>query len=213
MRLPMRSPSSLMARSVAGGAVGSAPSSLDFGLARYHADGSLDALFGVSGKASTDFSGDTDNIQALVLQPDGKIAAIGTRLGTLGEDFALARYQGPQAPPTFTFAPSNGPVGWPVSITGTGLTGTVGVTFNGVAAAFTVDSDTRITATVPVGAATGTISVTGPSGTATSAENFVVTTLGEGTLPVTEFPVESSYGPGPIRRRTRRARVVRASQR
>ena len=79
---------------VAGGAVGSAPTSLDFGLARYNADGSLDGSFGVGGKTTTDFSGSTDNIQALVLQPDGNVTAVGTRLTTLGEDFALARYEG-----------------------------------------------------------------------------------------------------------------------
>ena len=111
---------------------------------------------------------------------------------------ALARYQGVQAAPAFTFAPQSGPVGWPVSISGTGLTGTTAVTFNDVAATFTVDSDTHLTAPVPVGASSGPISVTTPAGTFTSTESFNVTTLEEGTLPVDEFPVESANGPGPI---------------
>jgi uncharacterized protein (TIGR03437 family) len=47
-----------------------------------------------------------------------------------------------------------------VIILGNGLTGTSGVSFDGTAAAFTVISDTEITATVPVGASTGTVKVT-----------------------------------------------------
>jgi hypothetical protein len=78
--------------------------------------------------------------------------------------------------PTITsFSPTRGPVGTTVVITGTGLTGTTSVKFNGVTATFTVNSNTRITATVPTGATTGPIAVTTPSGTATSSTNFTVT--------------------------------------
>jgi hypothetical protein len=48
------------------------------------------------------------------------------------------------------------------------------VTFNGSPAAFVVDSDVQITATVPVGASTGPIAVTNPAGTGTSAASFTV---------------------------------------
>jgi uncharacterized repeat protein (TIGR02059 family) len=51
---------------------------------------------------------------------------------------------------------------------------TPGVFFNGATAAHTVDSDTQITATVPVGATTGLVSVVTPQGTAFSQANFVV---------------------------------------
>jgi uncharacterized delta-60 repeat protein len=64
----------------------------DFGLARYHADGSLDVGFGTGGKVTTDFGG-FDQIRALLLQPDGKIlaaGAAGTHSGDL--NFGLARY-------------------------------------------------------------------------------------------------------------------------
>jgi len=71
--------------------------------------------------------------------------------------------------------PTMGKVGRSVIILGNGLTGTTSVTFNGVAAAFTVVSDTYIKATVPAGATTGTVSVATPSGTLNSNPQFVVT--------------------------------------
>ncbi|HEX9123772.1 MAG TPA: IPT/TIG domain-containing protein [Actinomycetota bacterium] len=83
----------------------------------------------------------------------------------------------PQAnPPTISsFSPTSGPVGTAVAITGTDLTGTTSVTFNNVSAVFTIDSATKITATVPSGATTGRIRVTNPAGTATSSKDFTVT--------------------------------------
>lgn len=56
--------------------------------------------------------------------------------------------------------PGSGGPGTPVVITGSGFTGTTGVTFNGVnAAAFNVNSDSEIVATVPSGASDGPICV------------------------------------------------------
>src|SRR5215471_18566950 len=71
---------------VAGGgtAVGS---EVEFTLARYDVGGSLDTTFGTGGTVTTAIgSGSAAN--ALVLQPDGKIVAVGGS----SEDFALARY-------------------------------------------------------------------------------------------------------------------------
>ena len=77
--------------------------------------------------------------------------------------------------PTWTSTdPSSGPVGTVVKITGTGFTTASAVSFNGAAAAFTVQSDTLVTTNVPAGALTGTISVTTLGGTATSATSFTV---------------------------------------
>ena len=74
-----------------------------------------------------------------------------------------------------SFDPSAGGTGTVVTITGTGLTGASAVSFNGkTSPAFTVASDTSVTAAVPSGATTGPISVTTPSGTTTSVASFVV---------------------------------------
>lgn len=93
---------------------------------------------------------------------------------------------GPTGPYTFsgftttlptipTVSPTSGAVGTSVTLTGTGFTKALGVTFNGLpAASFQVNSDTSITATVPVGATGGKIGVRGPSGTGYSTTDFNV---------------------------------------
>ena len=87
------------------------------------------------------------------------------------------------APTIVSFVPISGPVGTTVIITGTNLTGATGVTFRRTAAtSFTVNSATQITAVVPVGATSGTISVTTPEGTAVSASSFTVTAAGSPTI-------------------------------
>jgi hypothetical protein len=62
-----------------------------------------------------------------------------------------------------------------VTLVGTGLTGAAVVKFGTVSAAFTVVSDTEITAIVPAAAVTGRVSVTTPGGTALSPTDFVIT--------------------------------------
>jgi uncharacterized protein (TIGR03437 family) len=54
------------------------------------------------------------------------------------------------------------------------ITGSTSVTFKGVAAEFTVESDTYIKATVPAGAGSGAVSVETPAGTPKSNPQFVV---------------------------------------
>lgn len=94
------------------------------------------------------------------------------------------------APHISSFTPASGTIGTTVTITGTGFTGATRVAFNRVAASFSVDSDTQITATVPAGATTGTISVTTPSGTGWSFSGtpFTVDSAGAPTI--------SSFSPG-----------------
>ncbi len=76
--------------------------------------------------------------------------------------------------PLVETAPLAGPVGQSVIILGNNLTGSTSVSFNGVEAAFTVESDTYIKATVPAGATTGVVSVVTPTGTLNSNPQFVV---------------------------------------
>ena len=66
---------------------------IEFALARYNPDGSLDTSFDGDGKLTTDFAGSTDIALSVAIQADGKIVAAGlsTQSGT-GVNFALARY-------------------------------------------------------------------------------------------------------------------------
>jgi uncharacterized repeat protein (TIGR03803 family) len=74
-----------------------------------------------------------------------------------------------------SFTPKKGPAGTKVTITGTDFNGVTAVHFNGVPAAFTYVSPTVITATAPAGNASGFLSVTTPTGTATSKQKFLLT--------------------------------------
>jgi uncharacterized delta-60 repeat protein len=68
------------------------PSSDEFAVARYDADGTLDSSFGGGdGKATADFNPEGDEAGALVLLPDGKIVLAG-RTYTGISRFALARF-------------------------------------------------------------------------------------------------------------------------
>jgi uncharacterized repeat protein (TIGR03803 family) len=78
-------------------------------------------------------------------------------------------------PALTSFTPASGPVGTAVTIVGSALLHTKGVTFDGVAATkFTVNSDTQVTADVPTGAKTGKIAITTTTGSAVSKASFKV---------------------------------------
>ena len=83
----------------------------------------------------------------------------------------------PPAPTLTSLTPTSGPVGTTVTISGTDFTGATAVAFNGHAALFSVGSATTIIASVPAGATSGTIAVTTPGGSATSATSFTVTAV------------------------------------
>src|SRR6476646_10978550 len=68
-------------------------SDTDFALARYNPDGTPDATFGNGGQVSTDFLGLEDDAFSILIQPDGKIVAVGSANDPATfYDFAAARY-------------------------------------------------------------------------------------------------------------------------
>jgi uncharacterized delta-60 repeat protein len=67
---------------VAAGTATTAKGGYDFGVARYNTDGTLDTSFGAGGKVTTDFNGKDDEIFAIVIMPDGRIAAGGYETNT-----------------------------------------------------------------------------------------------------------------------------------
>lgn len=104
-------------------------------------------------------------------------------------------------PVVYGFSPANAPALANVTIAGTNFTGATAVTFNGLSASFTVDSSAQLTAVVPPNGSTGFISVTTPSGTATSTNDFVV--IGgvysyTGTLVGWDMSGVTDYGSSPM---------------
>ena len=77
--------------------------------------------------------------------------------------------------PFVNLVTSSGKVKASVQILGQGFTGTTGVSFNGIAASFKVVSDTYLTAMVPSGATTGSVTVTTPGGALVSNKIYRVT--------------------------------------
>ena len=72
-----------------------------------------------------------------------------------------------------SFSPDNVPVGCEVTITGTGFNAVSAVTIDGIAATFTTDSTTQISAVVPVGASgAATIAVTELAGDTDTLAGF-----------------------------------------
>jgi uncharacterized delta-60 repeat protein len=68
-------------------------SNTDFALARYNPDGTPDATFGNGGQATTDFVGFEDDAFSVLIQPDGKIVAVGSANDPATfYDFAAVRY-------------------------------------------------------------------------------------------------------------------------
>lgn len=175
---------------------GTAMSSTNFRITGAPTITSFSPTFGPVGTVvtinGTNFTGATDvrfknkSATAFTVNSDTKITATvpsGAQSGaisvttpsgtaTSATDFTVST--SPPAPTITSFSPTSGAPGISVTINGTNFTGATSVKFNLTSANFTVDSDTKIRATVPNGATTGTISVTGPGGTATSKTAFTV---------------------------------------
>jgi YD repeat-containing protein len=110
--------------------------------------------------------------------------AVGNLLGISRQSSSLAS--------VIEFTPNNGPIGTSVTIFGAGFSTTPSqntVTFNGVTATVNSSTATQIVASVPSGASTGLISVTGPGGSAASSTPFSVTSS-------TGAPTVTGFTPG-----------------
>ncbi len=67
-------------------------SNYDFCLARYLASGALDASFNSTGKVITAIGSNSNTVNALALQPDGKIVVAGYCYNPTNDEVCLARY-------------------------------------------------------------------------------------------------------------------------
>ena len=82
---------------ITGAGAGHIQGSVNFALARYRADGSLDPSYGDGGKVVTDFGG-WEEINDMILRPDGSVFVAGgsTEAAVFTDDrtfdFAVARY-------------------------------------------------------------------------------------------------------------------------
>jgi uncharacterized repeat protein (TIGR03803 family) len=134
-------------------------------------DGKLTTLYQFTGTPS----GGNNNVYAgLVQATNGHLYGTTEQGGTSGEGTVFRLCVG--LCPFVTALPASAQAGAAVRILGTNLTGATGVTFNGVAATFTVASASEIDTTVPAGATSGTIAVTKPGGTLLSNVSFGVAT-------------------------------------
>ena len=111
----------------------------------------------------------------------------GTMEGAYLDDVRLLAQVPVPAPLVADITPTSGPVGTSVTVTGSGFTGATAVQFNGTPSAFSVTSDSRIAATVPAGATSGTVAVTTAAGTGSSAGAFTVTVPAPAAPAITSF--------------------------
>jgi len=120
-----------------------------------------------------------------------------TALATNIAEVLRAKVDGALPPGLTSFSPASGAVGGSVTLTGSNFTSASVVKFNSSYASFTVNSGTSISATVPTGATTGTISVIAPGGLAISASSFTVTNGGGGGGGgTTNLTISQVYGGG-----------------
>ena len=133
--------------------------------------GSTSVSFG--GVNATKFTVFSDNYVTANVPTGGKTGTV-TVVRPSGNLNSIQQFK--VTPTISSISPTSGPIGTVVTINGTGLTQTTKVTFGGVkATTFTVNSDSRVSATVPSGAKTGKITVTTSGGSATSSSTFNVT--------------------------------------
>ena len=127
--------------------------------------GSLTVLHAFSGSDGAEPTG-------LVQDTNGTFYGTTTGGGTSNDGTVFSLSVG--LAPFVKTLPTSGKVGSRVKILGTDLTGATSVTFNGLAATFTVVRPSEITTAVPTGATTGKVEVVTPTGTLSSNVVFRV---------------------------------------
>ena len=148
---------------------------------------SINSLYAVTDNAGYNAAPSTTTLPAA-------IATSATNTAFRGAAFAPVSAVVAPAPTITSFTPTSGAAGATVTITGTDFTGATAVTLNGAAiTGFTVVNATTITFVVPASAASGTIAVTTPGGTATSTGTFTF-------VPAASAPTIASFTPtsGPV---------------
>ena len=102
-----------------------------------------------------------------------KVEAVGNIFFNISGQFSVNGAED-MVPTISGFSPGTAATGTLVTINGTNFINPTAVSFNGVAAIFSLNSTTQIIASVPAGATSGPISVTTAGGTATSSSPFTV---------------------------------------
>lgn len=155
--------------------------------------GATQVLFGnVAATPRAGFSG----VDLVVTVPTGATSGPLTVLTPGGSFTTTAAFTVSATPPPVlsNFSPASGPVGTSVTINGQNLSGATNVSFNGMAAQFTVFGSS-ISTTVPSGAGSGPITVFTPGGSATTSGGFTVTLPGTpvitGFIPAQGLPGDS----------------------
>jgi hypothetical protein len=129
----------------------------------------LDAILGAGSQPCTVIAADVNG--------DGHPDLICANFG--GSTLSVFTNSPSYPPPINGFSPSSGSPGTLVTINGTNFNSVIGVTFNGMPASFTINSNSQITATVPDCASTGPITVANATGTTSSSSNFTFVKLPE----------------------------------
>ena len=152
-----------------------------------------------------------DGVLAVV--PNGAITGAVVVTTTLGGPgiapvpFTVTPAPPPDTAPTInSFTPASGAPGTTVLLTGTNLTGTMGVSVNGTPArSFTILSPTTISFVIDTGTTSGALLIDAPAGIALSSSDFTV----DGTPTITSFtPASGAPGTTVVLKGTNLARAT-----
>jgi YD repeat-containing protein len=139
--------------------------------------------------------------QLVVTVPSGAASgpiSVTAPSGTATSGISFTVTTAPPGPTIASFSPSMGNIGVGVTISGNGFDVMTNdqVEFGGIPALVNTATPTSISATVPANAVTGPISVTTPSGVATSSADFFVIPAGYGPSQV-DFTEQMTIGGAP----------------